>query len=397
MLQSLRVERFKSLVKLELPLGRINVLIGANGSGKSNILEALGVLGAAAFGRVDDETLIRRGVRPGLPDLYKTAFPGSHRGPHILVEATSGSGASFRTTLWHPKRNPGQPWHFKTECLQRSAGDIVASRSPASNPKLNPEAGIAALKTAELPRGDRALLLMNELRNYGIHCPNTPALRGLGGKDDQPRSPVGLTGARLPEALDEVMKGAPRDTSVAACLQEARDMIDWAREISAEPSADVPLSPSAARSRLVIQFTDRFMRADRNRLSGHDASEGALYVLYSAVLALHPEAPTCLAVDNLDQALNPRLATKLMASLCNWTKRRNGGRQWLVTVHNPAILDGLPLDQDDVRLFAVDRNNLGHTVARRIDLDSAKKLRPGPDWTLSRMWTGGYLGGVPNV
>ena len=75
MIRNLRIERFKSLVRLELELGRINVFVGANGSGKSNLLEAVGILGSAAFGRVDDETLLRRGVRPGVPSLYKTAFP----------------------------------------------------------------------------------------------------------------------------------------------------------------------------------------------------------------------------------------------------------------------------------------------------------------------------------
>ena len=56
MIRTLKIERFKSIVKLELELGRVNVFIGANGSGKSNLLEAVGILGAAAFGRVDDET-----------------------------------------------------------------------------------------------------------------------------------------------------------------------------------------------------------------------------------------------------------------------------------------------------------------------------------------------------
>ena len=41
MIRHLRIERFKSLVKLELELGRINLFVGANGSGKSNLLEAV--------------------------------------------------------------------------------------------------------------------------------------------------------------------------------------------------------------------------------------------------------------------------------------------------------------------------------------------------------------------
>jgi predicted ATPase len=184
---------------------------------------------------------------------------------------------------------------------------------------------------------------------------------------------------------------------LADLLAEVRSLIDWARDFSAASSVDVPLSPSAARSRLVIQFVDRFMVKGRNRLTGYDASEGALYILFCAVLALHPKAPRCLAIDNVDQALNPKLAQKLMAALCDWTTKLNGDRQWLLTAHNPAVLDGLPLEDSAIRLFAVDRDSNGHSTIRRIDLDAALKKRPGPEWTLSRMWMTGLLGAVPNV
>ena len=75
MLKSLSVRTFKSLADVTVELGLVNVFVGANGSGKSNLLEALGVLSAAADGRVDDQTLLARGVRPGVPRLYKSAFP----------------------------------------------------------------------------------------------------------------------------------------------------------------------------------------------------------------------------------------------------------------------------------------------------------------------------------
>ena len=120
-------------------------------------------------------------------------------------------------------------------------------------------------------------------------------------------------------------------------------------------------------------------------------------MLFCAVLALHPKAPDCLAVDNVDQALNPRLAMRLVQEVCAWTTSRNSGRQWFLTAHNPAVLDGLPLGDDRVRLFAVDRNNRGHTVVTRVDLSLAVTKRPDKSWTLSRMWMNGLLGGVPNV
>ena len=396
MIRTLVVERFKSLVKLNLELGRINVFIGANGSGKSNLLEAVGVLGAAAFGRVDDETLLRRGVRPGVPSLYKTAFPSRDKVPRILFGATSDAGAKYEVSLWNPIENPDPAWRFMTERLERVGGEEVVTRGVKKYGKRNQEQGIAALETVNLQTGDAALALMDELRGYSIHCPNTPSLRGLG-QDLQSRDPVGLAGGRLPEAVEELLIASKRNPLLAELVDEVRDLLDWASDFSSSTSVGVPLSPSAARSRLVIQFVDRFMAPGRNKLTGYDASEGALYILFCAVLALHPKAPRCLAVDNVDQALNPRLAQRLMEALCSWTGRLNGGRQWLLSAHNPAILDGLPLTDPEVRLFTVDRDSNGHTVVRRIDLNAALKARPDKDWTLSRMWMNGLLGGVPNV
>src|ERR1700722_17936330 len=74
MLTQFSVKSFKSLLDVTVDLGSVNVFVGANGSGKSNLLEAIGILGAAASGRVNDESLAHRGVRPGLPALYKSSF-----------------------------------------------------------------------------------------------------------------------------------------------------------------------------------------------------------------------------------------------------------------------------------------------------------------------------------
>lgn len=72
-------------------------------------------------------------------------------------------------------------------------------------------------------------------------------------------------------------------------------------------------------------------------------------------------------------------------------------RQILLTTHNPLILDGLPLQDDRVRLFTVSRTNSGRTSIRRVvvDQDLLKKAERG--WSLSRLWVMGHLGGVPNV
>jgi len=103
------------------------------------------------------------------------------------------------------------------------------------------------------------------------------------------------------------------------------------------------LSRAASSSPRVVKFVDRYMKDGRNILSGYDASEGALYILFLAVLAAHPEAPLFCAVDNADHGLNPGLAKALMEKFADWVLKSKPQRQILITSHNPAVLDGLPL------------------------------------------------------
>ncbi len=61
------------------------------------------------------------------------------------------------------------------------------------------------------------------------------------------------------------------------------------------------------------------------------------------------------------------------------------------------MLDGLPLTDNRVRLFVVDRDNRGHTVVRRVELNQDMLARAEQGWTLSRLWMNGLIGGVPDV
>lgn len=397
LITELEVQSFKSIVDQRIPLGLVNVFIGANGSGKSNILEALGVLSAAASGRVDAESLKYRGVRPGVPRLYKSAF-SQRLAPHIFFKAST-QRASYAASLNNPLENPRPAWLYKTENLQSDAECIVAR-----NPRIakNSEQGLAALKLVELKSSDPAARLMNLLRDYAIYDPNTLVLRGLI-PDGSTRDPVGISGGRLAEAMDQLLARASADRSggdafIPDAIEEMFSMIDWIEGVETTRLADDILAPSVSRSRLILKFHDRYMRKRNNRLTAYDASEGVLYVLFGIVLALSPEAPKCAAVDNLDHALNPRLAQKLISSMCEWIIANPSPRQLLFTVHNPAVLDGLPLSDDRVRLFAVDRNNEGHTVVNRIVItDELRRLSEKKGWPLSRFWVMGHLGGVPNV
>jgi len=58
------------------------------------------------------------------------------------------------------------------------------------------------------------------------------------------------------------------------------------------------------------------MAQQHNHLSGYDASEGALYVLFALVLALHPRSPRLFAIENPAQTMHLRLARATLRLFC---------------------------------------------------------------------------------
>ena len=392
MIDRIEIHAFKSIQEANLELGAFNVFIGANGSGKSNILEAIGVLGAAAAGRVGDESLLYRGVRPGLPDLYKTSFRGHKRRNAIRFGAYSGA-SSYEVELDNPS-NQSPSWSYKTE-KWLSAGKRIVGRSPASSEisSLDSNRGLAALEEVKMA-GTAGSHLLSALQQFSIYTPNTLKLRGIE-TDLQSRAPVGLAGGRLAEASEELRRLARTDEALDDVIEGILELVDWVENFGARAGSDVPLSPSIPRQAQVLCFRDRYMAEGRNILSAYDASEGALYVLFAAILAVHPDSPKFLAIDNFDATLNPRLVRSLSSKMVEWVLDRD--RQLLLTCHNPLVLDGLPLQDERVRLFAVDRSYGGMTVIRRVVVDEALMAKAKEGWPLSRLWILGHLGGVPNV
>ena len=99
MLDKFTVKGFKSLVDVTVDLGVVNVFVGANGSGKSNLLEAVGILGAAAFGAVGDESRHYRGIRLSSNTNYHAKFEGMSQIEAMVFEGTNSStsySASYR-------------------------------------------------------------------------------------------------------------------------------------------------------------------------------------------------------------------------------------------------------------------------------------------------------------
>lgn len=100
MIDSIRIRNYKSIVDLTLQLGRFNVIIGTNGCGKSNILEAVTLGSLAISDNADLGRLSTCGIRVTEPDMMVNAFEDTddNWNEHIQLEI-AGDNKEWSTDI----------------------------------------------------------------------------------------------------------------------------------------------------------------------------------------------------------------------------------------------------------------------------------------------------------
>jgi predicted ATPase len=395
-IESVTIQGFKSIVKQTIELGRLNVFVGANGSGKTSVLEAIGLLGAAAGGTVSDVELLQRGVRAGAPARHMTALKDyPTKSPRIELEARTGSGARYSVRLTSGR---SIAWEFTREQLLDGDKELLRRRhsqgfalgqgdQPQGFLDVDPRAGLVGSALPFRPPGAPSTLIAT-LRDFVIYDPQTPTLRGRV-EDPYPREPLGLQGGGLALAARSALFDARKITP-----EEIFGLVDWAQSaMPGRPRSEV--SPQAQTVEDVLLFADKYMRPESSLVPAPEASEGALYVFFALTALLHESAPPLFAIEHIDNALHPRVARALVRIMAEHVKKAK--RQVLLTTHNPLVLDGLALGDDDIRLFTVDRTTAGHTVVSRVEYSDALAKAEKSGRTLSQLWVSGSLGGTPEI
>jgi predicted ATPase len=139
-----------------------------------------------------------------------------------------------------------------------------------------------------------------------------------------------------------------------------------------------------------LSIRDRYL--PEIMLDQRSANEGFLFLLFYYTLLLSPDASKFFAIDNIDVSLNPRLCARLMKDVVELAKAQD--KQVVVTTHNPAVLDGLNLADDEQRLVVVSRTQRGTTRVGRIP--APRPVQGAPLQRLSEAFIRGFLGGLPD-
>lgn len=78
-IRKMKIDGFKSILNETIEFGKLNVFIGTNGAGKSNLLESIAMVSASLEGGVDYDRLARRGARLSAPEIFRSSFKNKKR------------------------------------------------------------------------------------------------------------------------------------------------------------------------------------------------------------------------------------------------------------------------------------------------------------------------------
>lgn len=351
MIGRIDIKNFKSIAQTSMPLGRINVFIGANGSGKSNILEAIGMAAAIRNGEVTLDSLVQRGVRIARPELMINSFYGqlSSRLIHISFYEDE-TIASF-------------------DIQRLKSSDIYAPWKVGGVSAHQKEANLQALQET--------------IFRYAIYTPDIDALRGL--TSGAMIYPLGLHG----EGLDVLLGQLPKE-EWTVIKDVVKQFVSWVDDMTFDFEGIYKFQGyKLGRSKSDLYFRDSFMQKKNNLFSAENVNEGVLVLLFYLALLVSKSTPKFFAIDNIDTGLNPRLCRYLMKVIAKLAAQYD--KQLLMTTHNPAILDGITLNGDGTHLFVVERSDEGDTRIDELKLKPATEKR----MKLSEMWMNGLIGGIP--
>ncbi|MCB2076431.1 MAG: AAA family ATPase [Novosphingobium sp.] len=211
MLRRLSISRFKSIKSEQLELGRVNLFIGGNGSGKSNILEAIGLVSACFDRGLGDSDLGRKGMRLTPPELMKSSFKGDELPKTLELKAEFDGKVAYRCQLQSSVNDP--LLRFFSEKAEANS-DVIFGRSHrgaratgvSHSARLDKSRGMwDQIKATYENIPDAVGDVFAEFSRYVIYSPQTDFLRGRqSGRVDVP--PIGLHGEGLTEAVSAVLR-----------------------------------------------------------------------------------------------------------------------------------------------------------------------------------------------
>lgn len=355
-LRRVKIRNYKSIERADVSLGRLTVLVGRNGSGKSNFLDALHFVSDALLVSLESAVKTRGGIhalqwrghmdRPigidlevGLPydqiGLYNLKIAGVRGGGFEVIQESSWTGVEGD-----------------------SSGDYEVQYGQ-----------LIGASVENMPPASRDRLYLGNASGFPVFRPLYDALLSMGFYN---LSPEAMKELQVPDAGELLHRDGSNIASVFNRLNPGER-----KRIREYLATIVPEILSVVSVDLGPRVTLGFLQAEEGRDSApvfyaSSMSDGTLRALGTLVavtqLAGRRHPVSLVGIEEPETALHPAAAGALMDAL----REASSHTQILLTTHSPDLLDQVDLETDTLLAVA---SREGRTEIAPIDGASREAIR----------------------
>jgi len=349
MLSRLILKGFKSIQALDLPLLPFNMLIGANGAGKSHLI---------AFFR------LLQALRQGDLQLHIARFGGADSFLHYGRKETGMLSAHlyFGANCYRFDLEPtvDNKFIFVKELMQ-SQGNAPIYLGSSHSESLVPT----------FPANNNLASILADCAVYHFHdTSETAHVKRLQAINDNVK--LRQDASNLAAFLYKLKNTAPKHYELI--LKTIRQVAPFFGHFHLRPFPENP-------QKIQLEWTEK---GSDYPFIANDLSDGTLRFICLATLLLQPEMPKVILIDEPELGLHP-YAISVLAGLFRVASQRC---QLIVSTQSLNLVDEFNMKD----IIVVDREN-GRSVFRRLTEQKLKSWLE--EYSLSELWEKNVIGGKP--
>ncbi len=362
-LDRIEVRGFKSIREMNLEMRSLNLLIGANGAGKSNFVSLFSMLNNMVEKNLQS-FVARAGGAEALLHF------GQKRTPELYIALHFGSNG------WKARFAPTQAdtLFFEEEtCWYQGKG--YSTPYPVYLGRGHTETGLHAesAKHSRSTIADHVLKSLRSWKVYHFHDTSSSAkVKQVGDIDDDVE--LRADASNLAALLFRLQNKHPAEYKTI--VGTIRMVAPFFQEFALRPSSRNPDK---------IRLEWREVGSD-GYFNGHTLSDGTLRFICLATLLLQPNPPSTVLIDEPELGLHPA-AIHLLADMLQVAAHRT---QVIVATQSVTLLNQMDSEQ---HVIVVDRED-EQSVFRRPDPAEVARWTDG--FSLGELWEKNVLGGHPS-